>query len=456
MRCVIFGTGKMYQDNKDKIRRDVEVVAFIDNQQDKWGGLLDGIRIYPPGDLRRLKFDFIFLLSIHHFEMRKQLLSMGIPKHKIYCTNHMEILCEEEKTKFYGDIDNKKSGRRVLIFSHALTSTGAQNVMSTAISTLNKKGYQIVIVSGEDGELKEQFRRLDIPVIIMWDIYSKANEFYQLARWADKIIVNTLFLYYIVEELLKEKKDVLWWIHETGILEYLDEEIFRAIARTSYVSIYAVSPLVKRKVQTLFGFDIIVNQLIFGIPRYILPKNKIREDKKIVFAVIGGIGYIKGQDIYINAVKKLRENIRNRAEFWIVGGGKLPPHLLADVGDNPCFKITGQIAPQNMREIYSQINVVVCSSREDAMSVVVAEGCMNEKIVIVSDSAGIAEFIEDGKTGMIFESENVEQLTELMAWIIENYGRAAQIGRASKQVYKDYFTMDIFEKHLLAAIGHSI
>ena len=48
MRGIIFGTGKMYRQLKDRIRKDLEIVVFLDNDASKWEHKLDGIKIVSP------------------------------------------------------------------------------------------------------------------------------------------------------------------------------------------------------------------------------------------------------------------------------------------------------------------------------------------------------------------------------------------------------------------------
>ena len=188
------------------------------------------------------------------------------------------------------------------------------------------------------------------------------------------------------------------------------------------------------------------------MPYYETGEKKENFHGKTIFAVIGGIGWIKGQDIFIKAIERLSEYYRENAEFWIVGGGKLAQEDLKRAQLFPCIKVTGEIENQKMPDLYSKIDVVVCCSRKEAMSVVVAEGCMNGKLVIVSDAAGIADYIVNGENGLIFQNENIKQLTELMQWTLEHEEEVKRIGARSKRIYKEHFLMERFEKELQKAV----
>ena len=129
MKVIIFGTGKMYQKAKPELRKDIEITAFTDNDPSKWGKGIEGISVVSPQKIHTLTYDFIFLLSTYYREMRKQLLEAGIPAEKIYDVNQMERICETGPTKYYGELKEYEDSKKILFFSHALSSTGAQNVL---------------------------------------------------------------------------------------------------------------------------------------------------------------------------------------------------------------------------------------------------------------------------------------------------------------------------------------
>lgn len=449
MRFIIFGTGKMYEQYKSSIRKDAEIVAFIDNQPEKWGREIDGVKVYAPHELGDLEYDMIFVMSVHFLVMQHQLRDMGIPKEKI-CSldNHIEILCEKKEVPFFGEICQDASGKKILVFSHAMTSTGAQNVLYYAVLAMKQMGHQIIVVSKSDGILRKKLVKAGIPVAIVRDIYSGKAEIERFVKWADMILVNTLLLFDTVSELLKYNRKIIWWIHETGIIKYIEN--FRYIAARENVSVYAVSPLVKRKLKEAFGEDIVLQELFYGLPSYETEERICKE--KMIFAIIGWIDYIKGQDLLLNAVSRLPHDIRERAEFWVVGPGSFSKEAMETVEKYPCIKLMGEIENAEMNKIYGQIDAVVCASREEAMSVAVTEGCMTKKLVIVSNAAGISELIKHQETGIIFESGNAAELAGWIKWAIVNREQVEKIGMASREVYENYFSMEIFEHNIATVI----
>lgn len=449
MRVVIFGTGKYYHRIKEKIREDVEVVALIDNDSSKWGKWIDGVEVFSPVKLSEIKYDIIFLASLSYGEMRVQLSKMGIPGSRILDINYSGKICEYTPAEYYGIPQLPGKMGNILLFSHNLSMTGAPNVLFIAAGIMKKAGYCVVVVSREDGGLKERFLELGINVVIMRDTYYKNTEFRKLVDWADRILVNTIRLYHVIEEILDLNKKIIWWIHEVNGFEDIEDRLFDSINKRKGIFVYAVSPLVMKKLLQRTGADFKAEKLEFGLENYKVEAKENRQ--KIIFALIGTIVRHKGQDIFIRAVERLPQSCKDTAEFWIVGRGQLAAEDLERV--DSCIKITGEIDIRKMPELYHRIDVVVCCSREEPMSVVVVEGCMNGKLVIVSDAAGIADYITDRSDGLLFRSEDVKQLAELMEWAIMHREQVRQIGNAAKGVYEKNFTLEIFERNLLELMG---
>lgn len=456
-KVVIFGTGKVYDQWKNRFKKDINVIAFLDNNMEKVGTTLDNIPIYHPCEINCLTYDYIFILSTYFIDMKKQLLDIGVSNNVIYDIERLEELCICEKTTIYGDyFESNDSKKHILVFSHALISTGAQNVLFYMLKILRKKNYAVTVISKSDGVLRERLLQIGVTVVVGRNIIHEEKLFSQWIKWSDYVLVNTMWLYYIVDMLSLNHVKVIWWIHEYGSIHYVGKEIVANIIYRDMVKTYVVSPLLARTIGSDCNQDNL-DVLLFGIPEYenISIKSdfslctKTGKEKKVIFAIIAEMDIIKGQDVFIEAVKNISRECRKRAEFWIIGRGKLAQQYLEMVEDVEEIKILGEIDNRRMKEVYNSIDVVVSCSREDSMSVVAIEGMMNEKLVIVSDVMGIADYIVDGQTGFITPCEDVEALTNKIMWVIDNQSEAARIGKASRKVYDNYFSIQEFEKNIL-------
>jgi cytidyltransferase-like protein len=88
-KLIIFGTGKYAERFLDLYGRDFPVYAMIDNNEEKWGQKLRGIRIEPPQYLSELPGDGLKVMVCvrSYAEIEKQLDGMGIDNYSIFNPN---------------------------------------------------------------------------------------------------------------------------------------------------------------------------------------------------------------------------------------------------------------------------------------------------------------------------------------------------------------------------------
>lgn len=149
-----------------------------------------------------------------------------------------------------------------------------------------------------------------------------------------------------------------------------------------------------------------------GIEEKLMLKNA----KDFIFSYIGGISSIEGLDVLIKAFAKLsRKGYSNK--LFIYGDGvylgallKLKEELHAD---NVHFK--GRVAHEFIYKAYNSIDVIVNPRRNIHINNTVTplkplEAMAYRKLVIGSDVGGLREIIQDGKTGILFKADDVDDL----------------------------------------------
>ena len=86
------------------------------------------------------------------------------------------------------------------------------------------------------------------------------------------------------------------------------------------------------------------------------------------------------------------------------------------------------------------------------MPTVCAEAMMHCVPCLVSDATGTAAYISDGVDGMIFKSEDTDKLREKILWCIKNRDIVKSMGDGAYKVYEKIFSVEAFEKNLLAHV----
>lgn len=85
MKAIIFGSGGVGLTVKEKLEDDgITVVAFADNNEKKWGSLVEQCKVIPPQEIRAHEYDYIAIAVYKSvFAIREQLLSLGVMESKI-------------------------------------------------------------------------------------------------------------------------------------------------------------------------------------------------------------------------------------------------------------------------------------------------------------------------------------------------------------------------------------
>lgn len=462
MKLVVFGTGKLYQRYKSYFLKDNHrIIAFLDNNPDMWGKHMDGVQIYNPIDVMKMDFEMIILMSLKENEMYEQLLKIGIEENKLCFYEQFIALENKGKLFFYGDFPETAAKNKIVILSVALNYNGGTFAAIYAAMALQRKGYDVLLAAPDvNPVLKEEILQQGIRIAICPSLpYIQAEDI----PWINEccaVIVNVFQMLQCACEVSKVKP-VLWWIHEPkdlfpSIIAKCKE--YAAVEKMMHIKIYAVAQIPKNNFNFYFG-DVIKDTLAYGIPDVSLGKNKITVKEKIIFAIIGLVCERKAQINFVEAVKKLCDVDRKRAEFWIVGmigDNEYSNTIRAMAAQCPDIKILGEYSRHEMEKAYSDIDVVVCPSLEDPLPIVMTEAMMYGKICVASDATGTADYIIDGINGFICRAGDADSLSQKMSWIINHKEDMPQIGKKARKIYEDNFSIESFGSRLEKAVNETI
>lgn len=477
MRIVVFGTGTYYKRDRDKFGKESELVAFLDNNADLQGQILDGIPIYAPEEIYKIEYDVIVLMAIQAPYMKKQLLELGISEERIlYFPQYYRQVCygkffycgNLDALSTFGSAANKK---KVLVMHTYLSYNGGSMAAVYACKALQKKGYYTVLAApGGNASFIKEAAKDNVTIAIYPALPYLQEEDLDWIKEFDAVIVNVFHMIQCACEI-KKTKPVMWWIHEPGPryedvydsvrYQFSDYAIKGDFDR---INICTVSTIAAKNFHGYYP-NANVEILPYGIPDEYYVRNEKEKDtcirKKMVFAIIGQISIQKAQKLFVEAAGRLSESEKSQAEFWIIGRvennsyGK-SVQLLA--GEELSIKICGQMSREEMLKIYEKIDVVVCPSMEETMSIVLTEGMMHGKLCISSDATGMADYIENGKNGFICKAGDVKELADRMRWLICNQGSDVleAIRKAARQTYEKYFTMEVFADSLEYTLQQTI
>lgn len=84
MKAIVFGATPSAWEDYDEIKKSYDIVAYCDNDHNKWNTYMDNIKIISPQDIFEYQWDEIIVISLSAMNViKKQLLDMGVPQNRI-------------------------------------------------------------------------------------------------------------------------------------------------------------------------------------------------------------------------------------------------------------------------------------------------------------------------------------------------------------------------------------
>lgn len=167
----------------------------------------------------------------------------------------------------------------------------------------------------------------------------------------------------------------------------------------------------------------------------------------------------KGWDILINAAKILKPLLLEKNwKIWIAGEGtekteRFLESLRKDAGVEGCLEFIGY--QTNMKQLFQKASIFCLSSRSEGLPMVLIEAMSQGCAAVACDNLGrTQEIVIDESMGLLFETENVENLAHQLSRMIEDKALRLKVQRNSIERSKYYLLehiVDLWEE-LFASI----
>jgi len=456
MRLVVFGIGKYYRNREHYfMNSEANIIAYIDNSIDKQGTYINNIPVYSPESLENLVYDYVIIMSSFVDEMKDQLISLNVPSEKIvvWGSKIQKYLQKNQREEIF--CYNKKRDRNILFITTDMDYNGGSLVAVYAAVALQNRGYNVVLASPSVTEMfLIELKSKGINVTIWKSLPYIYDEDYDYISQFDMVFVNVFQMINSAFEISKIKP-VVWLIHENDnkyctIYNDIQKE-FNDLDDKEWMrklSVIGVSNIAKDVFNNYYK-DIIKETMPFGIPD--IEKKRESTVNNIVIAVAACIEENKGQAILLEAYKKMPQELKEKCELWFIG--YIPNKSYSDevqylAMSERNVRFIGKKNLEVIYDLFSDVDILVCPSLGETMSMSIIEGLMFGKICITSDNTGVAEFITDGVDGYICQSGNVEELSDRLIWTINNIKDLEEIKINARKLYEKYFSMGVFEKRL--------
>lgn len=153
-----------------------------------------------------------------------------------------------------------------------------------------------------------------------------------------------------------------------------------------------------------------------------------------LIGIVGRLVPIKAHDLFLAAASVVAK-AHPDAHFAIVGDGELWEELhaaVARMGLADRVHFTGWRS--DLREVYSDLDIVVCCSRNEGTPVSLIEACAAGRCVIGTRVGGIADIIATGVNGLLVPSGDPGALATAIEDLISDPPRRKEMGETGQRM----------------------
>ncbi len=119
--------------------------------------------------------------------------------------------------------------------------------------------------------------------------------------------------------------------------------------------------------------------------------------------------------------------------------------LIANRNLSSQITLIGSVDREKVKEFYKNSSLMVLPSISEGLARVIFESQVASCPVLVTDAPGMSDIVIDGQTGYMFESNNLESLSEKMAYIKANYEEVSAIAKNAKDFILSNYSEDNFK-----------
>lgn len=181
----------------------------------------------------------------------------------------------------------------------------------------------------------------------------------------------------------------------------------------------------------------------------------VNDEEEGRILLLAPVRRLKGHEFAVQAAAEMKAQGR-RFNLYLVGPPLDPTYLAEvksmidalDVGD--CVHVEDNAPRSAVREHYSKASVVLLPSLIENAPLVVSEGMSAGKAIVATPAGGVAEMIDDGKTGIIVPMKDGSAIASAVGRLLDSPETRKEMGSAARQVAENRFRKEVSVQKTLA------
>ncbi len=353
-----------------------------------------------------------------------------------------------------------------LLFTITLSETGgATNNVRDLIRSFYQD-HDVSLVVGEDGPLADTVRALGVTVHVLPALQRRINPVQDLKAIAE-----------FREVLRKERPDVVHahstkaglvarvaarmegipsvytahgWVFAPGPPPLLRTVVWamELIACRLGTTVACVSRFDQRYARSRIGLSAKRMEWIpYGIDDRPLPPTRPENDRPIIF-MPARFQQQKNQPLLLEAAAKVADR---DFEIWLAGQGPdmdASRELTERLGLSSRVRFMGD--RDDVPELLEQVDIFVLFSRYEGLPISIMEAMRAGLPVLANSVCGVPEEVTHGTTGLLSESENIDESAAILAELLDDPEKRRAMGEAGREKFLAEYTRDVMARSFLS------
>lgn len=227
--------------------------------------------------------------------------------------------------------------------------------------------------------------------------------------------------------------------HFHGIIGYYRKIFMQNMAKKSISKASTLVSIAGNYLSSIMG-NLVNEKEIFNIPNPISDKiwgSITNIVKGPIILSPGTINERKNQIVLVQAFAKVAERIVD-AELRIAGGSSDVNYfndlmmVIDSLGLNKRVIFLGHLNEQELKEEYASAAIIALASLQETFPMVISQGMVAGKAIVATRTGGLPFIVEEGKTGLLSDINDINGLAEKMIFLLLNPIEREKIGKNAK------------------------
>lgn len=349
---------------------------------------------------------------------------------------------------------------RITYIINSLQIGGAEVGMCRLLNELDSAKYLVTVVALDSysDELVTQIpswvRTIDLRV--RSGVGTKTvQELYSAIRSAD-VIVGSLFYSSVLvrsAKLINRNALIVTWHHADQFKSSPRRLIYKWTSWISDAVLADSEPVADMLISDL-GLD---RDLVYTVPIAGIDLDQytsaVHDDTDEV--TVGTVGRLSEQKNYSTVLDIAERSGESNIRFEIAGDGELYEELQAEIEERNLTNVTLHGLVDDVPSFLGDLDIYLQPSRWEGLCITVLEAMAAGLPVVGSDVGGIGRNVEQGTSGYLCSSNDVDGFVSAIETLAEDPEHRRRFGERGREIVKNGFTRKVLVREFKSAIGTS-